>query len=161
LLTGCAAPPPPPTIQSTFDPREAEFARQPGNGVITGQAFLRQQGGGVVTCAGSEVTLAPVTTYSQERANIIYGNAIRGFRPASQDAIFPLRLPEPPSDFMESLRLSTCDAQGKFRFDAIPPGQYFLATRVIWRVGSVPNGGALMRRITVTPGQSQDIILSQ
>ena len=161
LLTGCAAPPPPPTIQSTFDPREAEFARQPGNGVITGQAFLRQQGGGVVTCAGSQVALAPVTTYSQERTNIIYRNNIRGFRSASQDAIFPLRLPDPPPAFTENMRFSTCDAQGKFRFDAVPQGQYFLATRVTWQVGSVPQGGNLMQRVTVAPSQSQDVILTQ
>lgn len=57
MLAGCAtyAAPAPVAITTPFD-REAHAPYYlSGTGSIHGQAFLRQQGGGVVTCAGSPI----------------------------------------------------------------------------------------------------------
>jgi hypothetical protein len=58
----------------SFDPRGAAHIHQEGNNTITGEAFLRQNGGGVVTCAGYDVRLVPNTPYASKRMYVIYGN---------------------------------------------------------------------------------------
>ncbi len=57
LISACAGP----KVTINSDVSEAELApyRQGGTASIIGQGFLRQQGGGVVTCAGEQVLLMP------------------------------------------------------------------------------------------------------
>lgn len=139
-----------------FDPREAAFIEQPGSAVITGQGFMRQLGGGVVTCAGEQATLIPATAYATARMRILYGNVEAGRRPLTM-----MSAPEEaPPEYLRLTRTSTCDAQGNFRFDNLPPGQYFLTVPVRWVAGSAPQGGTLMRRVTVAPAQNQTVLLS-
>jgi hypothetical protein len=66
LLTGCVKPPPQVEVQAKFDEEEIKRYGEPGTSGVTGQAFLRKQGGGVVTCAGSDVFLVPATPYYRQ-----------------------------------------------------------------------------------------------
>src|SRR5687768_12302785 len=66
LLTGCVMPPPQVDVQAKFDEEEIKRYSEPGTSGVKGQAFLRQQGAGVVTCAGSEVFLVPATPYYRQ-----------------------------------------------------------------------------------------------
>jgi hypothetical protein len=66
---GCSAREPvresaPPFVkpQTKFDYSEHEPYAKPVENGISGQAFLRQQGDSVVTCAGSRVLLLPATS---------------------------------------------------------------------------------------------------
>lgn len=153
LLAACAPQRVP--VNATFNASEAAFAQRPGNASITGQAFMRQLGGGVVTCAGEQIILIPVTTYSTERMRIIYGNTNSGRSFIGG----PIPVDAPP-EYMQTSKTATCDAQGNFRFEQLPPGEYYLTGVVRWIAGNVPQGGALMRRVTVLPGQTQNILLS-
>jgi hypothetical protein len=143
-------------VNVPFDASEAAFSQQPGTGVVSGQGFLRQNGGGVVTCAGSDVRLIPVTRYSTARMQMIFRNTEAGYGPA-----LSMTAPEdPPVEYVRQTRQATCDAQGNFRFEGLPPGEYFVTTRVQWMVGYATQGGTLMRRVTVAPGQSQSVMLT-
>lgn len=157
LLIGVAAcAPQRVAVNVPFDPQEAAFIRQPGNGVITGQVFMRQQGGGVVTCAGETIRLVPVTRYASARMMIFYGNTENGRRP-----LIGYGIPEDPvQEYTELTKVATCDAQGNFRFEGVPVGEYFVTGVVRWAAGSVPQGGSLMRRLRVAPNQSQSVLLS-
>src|SRR4030095_16529486 len=65
LCAGCATRQPV-QMQTAFDPLEHNAYMEPGENSIKGQGFLRQQGGGVVTCAGSEVFMVPATSFFRE-----------------------------------------------------------------------------------------------
>jgi hypothetical protein len=150
LLAGCALPPPKPPVelQTKFDYAEHDRYRQAGNGVITGQAFLRQKGGGVVTCAGNPVFLMPATSFFRE----IIGYMRRGQQVAFNDKVDPA--------YKSILKQSQCDAQGNYNFSGLPEGTWFITTEVTWMVGYNRQGGGLLREITVVNGQPIQVLLS-
>ena len=61
---------------SKFDPTEAAYINDKGANTINAQAFLRQRGGAVVTCAGRAARLIPVTIYATERMTNLYGTTV-------------------------------------------------------------------------------------
>ena len=129
-VAGCTLPHPTviPTL-TPYDPIAASRIHEEGPNEIRGQAFLRQRGGGVVTCASSEVTLIPSTSYALERISNIYGvttRAAQAYRVAD----------EPDPGYLRDIRTTTCDAQGNFSFSGVADGYYFVTTRVVWEVPS-------------------------
>lgn len=66
ILTACVLPPP--VVMTThFNAADVAWAKAKGTNELSGQGFLRQQGGNVVTCTREEVDLVPVAPYSSER----------------------------------------------------------------------------------------------
>lgn len=119
LLGGCAQHPQ--KRLATFDP--AEYAPYAGSGPcsISGQAFLKTQAGDVKFGAGEEVFLNPVTAYSTEwYQRIVCRNEI-------------LEAADPRC--AEYCRRRIADADGRFRFDGLPPGDYYVACRIVWAYG--------------------------
>jgi hypothetical protein len=162
-LGACAAPP----IQfsAPYNPSEAAFSRMPGQRMITGQAMLRQIGGGVVTCAGGTVELAPDTTYWRARVTAVYGNPERGYNPVlGGRTITPNPLPEA----LAELRKATCNAQGNFVFKDVPPGSYFVLSSVTWQAVTAGfagpvlqvQGGHLAQHINVADRDVSDLVLT-
>lgn len=147
-------------LTSTFKADEAAYILEEGDNTITGNAFLRQNGGGVVTCAGYGVNLVPVNDYSLERANILYGNAQKGYASVSPYQGNNYDLGETPSEFIKYQRKTLCDSSGHFKFTNVPDGDYFIATSVIWKVQS-QQGGHLIQRMTVSGGEIKDLIVTQ
>ena len=148
LLMACAAPSQTSNevrITAPFDAFHAKRLTQPGVGSVKGSAFLRQNGGGLVTCAGNPVYLTPATAYAAERMGVLYGPGSEGYAPAGRDVMF---IPDDPAYHQLALQ-TRCDVQGVFVFDRIADGDYFISTHVVWRVGSRLQGGHLMKRITV------------
>ena len=78
-LAGCAVAPHQVTLNNQFDAGLAERLLQPGVNIVEGSALIRQQGGGVVTCAGQGVSLIPRTAYAAERHQYLWGNVTRGY----------------------------------------------------------------------------------
>ncbi len=72
LLFGCAQQKPIITLQNSYDANITQTLLEEVNSIIRGSALLHQRSGGVVTCAGNEVSLIPVTLYSTERISYIY-----------------------------------------------------------------------------------------
>ena len=155
-LAGCAGEKV--QLNTHFDPADAAWAAGKGSGSVSGQAFLRQNGGGIVTCAGNEVDLTPVTPYATERITAFYGDNTSGYR----IPMFAPQLPKGEPGYLATYRHATCDAQGNFSFTELPAGPYYLTTEVFWTVGSniLPEGGFLMQRVSVQEGKTQKVVLT-
>lgn len=157
LCSSCIMPPANISLTTTFDPDAAARMLAPGRNTISGSALIRQRGGGVVTCAGNEVTLVPATSYAIERMQNIYGSELRGYRSATAGAI--AFQPESP-EYHQAMITTLADAQGEFEFDAVADGDFFVTTSVIWQVGYSTEGGVLMARVTVSGGETQKVVLT-
>lgn len=145
-------------ITAKFDAGEAAYVLRGGSAKLSGQAFMRQNGGGVVTCAGEEVNLFPATAYASERFAKIYG-APAGGRITVFEGVTTKGV---PPDYLKYRRIALCDAEGDFEFTGVAPGTYYVQSRVIWTVpGSyVPEGGAVAKRITLRSGQTLRVLLN-
>lgn len=139
----------------TFDPGQAAYIQQAGPNTIVGQAFLRQRGGGVVTCAGESVSLIPATRFSSERIGFLYGTTETAAR-----GNLMRRLSPAPSDYQRYMRRSQCDAEGRFLFENTPDGDYFITTDVIWVVGDDMEGGPVMSPVSVRGGENRRLIIA-
>lgn len=159
LLSACALPQKQLkyfNLKSQFNENQAQELMQPGTGTIKGNAFLRQAGGGVVTCAGSTVNLIPATDYAKERITMIYGSSDSGI---ARTVEFKFR-DDQPGYFIHT-KNTKCDSQGNFQFEDIAAGEFFVTTFVSWSVGRIEQGGLLMHRYEIRPGQTATHVLSQ
>lgn len=144
---------PVPQWNPVSDAAEAEYSAYlaKGTGVLTGQAFLTQKGGGVVKAAGRTVTLDPATSVGNEwwgKAGKLWAH--RMLTPASPG-------------FQKARRTSVADADGRFKFTELPPGQYFVRTEVTWEIGGYypTQGGLVGQPVEVADGQTKEVILNQ
>jgi len=112
-----------------------------GTSAVVGQAFLKTRGGDVKYGAGNKVTLTPVTSYST---------------PYFESGSAKLVSPSDPN--VEEYTWSTIgDGEGRFVFEGLPPGEYYVACWITWLVpygkGTRTSGGVARRRITVGPDE--------
>lgn len=154
-LTGCAGIPNTYTTTTPFDLAATTALLAEGSNSITGNAFMRQAGGGVVTCAGSTVFLIPGTAYAAERVRLIYGNVDAG--QTRQSTIFK---PEQP-EYERLTKKTTCDSSGNFQFDKIADGDFFVLTEVRWMVGTYnTQGAAMIKAVKVSKKQQVKIVMA-
>jgi hypothetical protein len=137
-------------MQSKFDPTEYAAYQGTGTGTITGQAFLRQQGGGVVTCAGSPAFAVPATAYTRE----IAAAAVSG------RAAFGIQGQAPIGSLGSAKKDSQCDAEGNFEITGLKAGNWIVMSQVSWMVGYYSQGGVVSKEVYVTDGQTQKVILT-
>jgi len=148
VLAACAQTRTVKPINAKFDPAEYAPYQTSGPGTVVGQGFMRQQGGGVVTCAGSDVLLFPATAFTREIVQIFVsgGEPDRsGLAGVSAEG---------------AMRKTMCDAQGNFRFADLPAKQWIVMTEVKWSVGYEAQGGAIGREIAVLPEGETKILLT-
>jgi hypothetical protein len=162
ILSGCATTSPKfVTMSNKFNVNDVSWAKHSGNNKIVGSFLSRTVGGDVKTCAGLDVFLVPLSSYSEERIRIIYGNSISGYRSATNLKDLP---PEAPADYAASRRITKCDAQGEFTFSDLPDGSYFVTTTVTWGVPGQyvvsTQGGNLMKRIDLSGGKIERIVVT-
>lgn len=137
-----------PEPSPVFDSAEHRAYAGDGTASIKGQAFLRQNGGGVVTCAGAEVFAFPATDY---------------FQPIR----YPLRaLIEGGTDSIDNaakrlVRRTMCDAQGNFEIANLPAGEWIVITSVEWSVGYRSQGGYLKKLATAATAAAPAIYLTE
>lgn len=154
-LAGCATQQRPTVnIESAFDAVQAKSQMQDGSNTIKGSGFLRQRGGGVVTCAGSEVVLVPATYYARERFAHLYGTG-----GINRNRLNPVFVPDPP-EYRTFTKKTRCDAQGNFTFERVSDGDFFVTTGVHWQVGGANQGGPIMSRARVGSGETLNIVIS-
>jgi len=155
ILTGCAGQVIP--ISREFHPEEAKRLAAPGPNIISGSALIRQQGGGVVTCAGLPINLIPKTAYATERMEAIWGNSVKGYAPAySMQMTFT---PDPPG-YHQHASHTRCDAQGNFQFPNVADGEFYLVSVITWVVARQAQGGGMMQAISVNGGEAKEVVLS-
>jgi hypothetical protein len=155
LSSACAAKSAPAVVEprlATFLPSEYAAYEGVGTSTITGQSFLKTRRGDVKFGAGDEIILNPVTTYSTEWwTKAIVGGKTLG----------------PGDDRAKGhTRTAVADGEGRFRFDSLPAGRYYVLSSVVWEVPSVKHpgiieqtGGLVGLEVTTRPGQTTQAIL--
>lgn len=168
-VAGCQSTPGA-TLQaaSSFDPAEAAYINKQGATKIEGHAFWRDDKGGTINAAGEIIRLVPATAYARARFAALY----RGGRsiPASQ-------IEQGPTDaqYAAFTRTTRAESNGRFEFDNVAPGEYFVAAQVRYkdkdsfvhlqsgafhqfmRLGQ--DGGAMFEIVTVTGKEEKAIKL--
>jgi hypothetical protein len=125
VLTGC-------TEQVSYLHRKAVFVEAeyapyniPGTGKVVGQTFLKTRGGDVKYGAGNIVYMNPVTSYSTEWF----------------ESIKQLTRLEDPDPRTNKYNLQTmADGEGRFEFDNLPAGEYYIMCNIFWEVPSGRHG---------------------
>ncbi|MFK7944139.1 MAG: hypothetical protein AB8B85_14665 [Paracoccaceae bacterium] len=123
-----------------------------GTGRIEGQAFLRQDGGSVVTCAGSEVLLMPDVASTREIVNLLKEGRVASMRVNGQ---------RPSTLFPRAFRKKWCDSDGGFAFDQLASGSWILMTDVQWKAGVDVYGGVMIGYLNVPDDGVEEVILSR
>lgn len=155
-LAGCRGPQ---TLEPStdFDANAASIINKKGSGSVSGQAFLKQAGGGVVTCAGNEIVLIPETDYATQRLQMYYGSSDYGYRNLYMGGVTDAE----EEGYYSYTRTTVCDAQGNFKFKNVANGTYYLTTSVIWAVSQYSHaGGALMHKVEVKNGRNSEVIMT-
>lgn len=151
VLAACNSAPPP---EVRFDPTEAAFMEKPGKTTIAGQAFLPDRTGhtNVRYAAGEIVRLIPATRYARARLDYYFHGA--KFAPA---AAIPKNDPDP--DYLAHMRTTKAGPTGRFVFENVPPGDYFVSTQVIWKPEGafLSEGGLLYEEVTVTGAETKPV----
>ena len=117
------------TQENTADPADPPdpyaWSKPWGPGTITGEAFRRQRGGDIVTCAGEDVFAIPSG-------------------PLTSQFVLDLRMGrdgDTSDSVMAYSRRWKCNRNGEFSFVGLPVGKWHLLTSVKWRVGYESQGG--------------------
>lgn len=147
LLAACETVPmsePGAARSSAFDAADFTWSTRQGQGSIDGRVDYRRDNQ-VFACTGS-VALTPDTPYTRQRFQTLYGSTDRAAIP---EAVVRARtVPDPNADYRSFVRSSTC-TNGRFSFDNLPDGGWFIIT-------PVTAGGArivLMRHIDTRGGR--------
>ena len=143
-------------VTAPFSAAEAAFINERGSSVINAEAFLKRRDGQVVTCAGEPAYLVPVTRYATERITAIYGSPNGGYRPA-----LGANYSAGSAEYETMSREVRCDSEGRFTFDNVAEGTYYVITSVLWQVSEYYyEGGSLAQKIRIEDGRIIDIVLS-
>ena len=150
IMAGCQARQP---ATVTFSAEEAAYIKKPGTGVVTGHAFRTKPSGVVVNAAGEVVRLVPATAFARERFANFYGT--RKYVPHSG---YPAEDKADPG-YAEHTRTTKAEANGRFAFDKVAPGSYFVTTQVIWgdETAFTREGGSVYDSITLTGKETEPV----
>ncbi len=149
---GCATPP---VLSQRFDARSAGYVLSDGPNVIEGRASLTSRRGYLHTCRYSGVTLIPATAYSSERMILAFGNIDGGY--ANERVYERLPANENSAHYM---RYAPCDEDGRFRFERVANGKYFVVADITWLVRWARFGGAAMQSVEVIGGEHRTVVLA-
>ena len=137
---------------AAFEPQAAEFINTQGKGVIDGHAFYRSDASKVVYAAGEYAYLIPVTPYAEQRFFQIYGKG--KYAQAKH-------LPWDASDetFRKYMRSTKTESNGRFKFENVGPGDYFVASSVTWQAEDsfTVSGAAIYERVSLSGKESEPV----
>ncbi len=147
-LVGCATGSSRSVRQASFV--EAEYApyREKGTASISGQAFLRTRGGDVKLGAGLTVVMHPVTSYSTEwfERYVIRGKSIEDLDPRAASYV----------------RETIADGEGRFRFNNLPAGEYYLSCYIRWFITATRiSGGWAYGKASVASGEHAEAVVTR
>lgn len=161
LLSACQMYTPEHVMKNEFDIEQARNLMKSGNNKIIGNAFFRQQGGGVVTCAGNTVTLIPATNYAEERMSYLYNSKEKGLNPVhyGDNLLREYKFVPDSTNYHALMKETVCDSSGIFKFNNIADGSFFITVAVDWRA-QYTNGGVLMQKVAVKNGETKEVIMA-
>jgi hypothetical protein len=133
--------------EPTFDPTAAAFIHKEGKATIEGHAFLRRPDNAVENAVGQTVRLIPATPYSEARFAQFYKG--KRFLPAWQVPKI-----EADPEYASYTRTTTSDSNGRFTFENVAPGKYYVPTQIMWRPkGNIFSEGGALYDIVTVPGK--------
>ena len=153
LLSSCAATPH--VFVNTYSPETLpEIDSIDGTNTVSGSAFLRQQGGGVVNCAGNKVVINQNLPYMERNAYakeyLALSNRVRQVSDVDSNLIaFEGELNKLRN---QKQKVTYCDVDGKFVFDGLAPGSYKVTTKVYWVVADAGQGGLVSANVRIPDG---------
>lgn len=153
-LSACAPVPGPggygPAPSAAFNPLDFAWSTRAGNAGVEGRVAYGRDGQSFA-CTGS-VALTPDTPYTRARFQTLYGSTQQAAVP---EAVVRARtVADPNADYRNYVRSATCE-NGRFRFDGLPDGGWFLIT-------PVSAGGdrvVLMRHVVTRAGTTANVTL--
>lgn len=159
VLVGCVTPGVPYTYLNEYEPELLpKLENEKDSNSISGSAFLRQGGGGIVNCAGNTVMLRKQLSLGLERNAYAREYLALSSRDRAVTTTDP-RLIQFQSDLRgisnSMNQQTTCDVDGKFSFSDVSPGTYTVKTKVYWVVGDQGQGGILGSSVVI-PDNSVD-----
>ena len=150
---GACAPVPGPMAYAPpagFNAADFGWSARQGNAGIEGRVAYGRDGRNFA-CTGS-VALTPDTPYTRGRFQTLYGSTSQAAVP---EAVVRARtVADPNADYRSYVRSTTCE-NGRFRFDGLPDGGWFLIT-------PVSAGGdriVLMRHVVTRAGTTANVTL--
>lgn len=152
-MVSCVTPGVPHTFINTYEPETLPSVdNSSGTNSISGSAFLRQGGGGIVNCAGNTVLLkkqvnlnTPRNAYAREYLALSSRDrAVTSVDPRL--TAFEAELRRIRDSFTKR---SACDIDGKFKFSNLSPGTYTITTKVYWVVLDQGQGGIMGATLTI------------
>ena len=140
-------------IDSAFDPKAAAFIKTQGTTRIDGHAFIRKPAGTPAFAVGEIVRLVPATPYAKERFDKLYGG-----KKFVEVAAYPKTEDADPR-YAEFTRTTKSGSSGRFSFDNVAPGTYYVTTQIVWQPDeSKPfKGQAVYELVTVTGKEEKPI----
>ena len=152
-LAACQQTQPAARIEAAFDAKEASFVHRQGETRIEGHAFVKTPNGTARHAVGEPVRLIPATAYARARFEALYGGG--KFIPARQYRQAETTDPA----YLEAQRVTKADSNGRFSFDNVGAGTYYLSTQVVWRPDGAAQtqGGAMWEMVTVTGKEDKPI----
>lgn len=140
ICSACNTTIPDPTIknQTKFDAKAAAYIHKSGKGRIKGEAFVVAPNGRVIYAAGELIRLIPATAYARQRMSQLYKN-----KRFVQAAEIPKLTHN--KEYVRLTRTTVANARGKFVFENVSSGKYFItAQKIIRKPNSLtPLGGAM------------------
>jgi hypothetical protein len=133
-----------------FVPADFSWSSRSGSAAIDGRIAFGMNGQ-AFACTGS-VALTPDTPYTRQRFQTLYGSTDSAAVP---EAVVRARtVADPNADYRSYVRSATC-RDGRFRFDGLPDGGWFL-------IAPVSAGGdrtVLMRYVRTRQGTTATVTL--
>ncbi|MCW8915532.1 MAG: hypothetical protein OQK24_06725 [Magnetovibrio sp.] len=134
-----------------FVENDFRWSMEKGSGVIAGKAQMKAQGGFIQTAEGEEVILVARTPYTDE---IVKATRMDGFFDKYDNV-------RKHPDYNHYRRVQTAVNGGQFRFENLPAGEWYIATRVIWytrdQYGKVSlHGGLVWGLIDLKDGETRE-----
>ena len=135
-----------------FDPKAAAFINVQGAGKIDGHAFYRSETGRVIYAAGEKVWLIPRTPYTDRRFQQLYGEG-----KYAQAKWLPTTEADP--EYVKHTRSTKAESNGRFSFDRVGAGEYYVATVVTWRPEGAMfvSGGAIYEKVVLTGKETEPV----
>lgn len=145
---------------STYRPKvryiEEEYApyAKDGNSSLSGKAFLTLKSGEIKAGAAQPVYLVPVTSRSTEAFE-------RGI--ARNRMVEPEE--EPASEIVKKCnRTVQADRDGKFRFEKLPPGEYYVYCKIYYKrlnAGTADGVDIAYSKVTLSEGEEKSIAVTR
>lgn len=135
-----------------FNDADYGSASASGTAIVAGHVFVRSDTGRKHAAAGVQISLVPLTPYTEERAKIMES----GKDPAPADP-----------GLTKYVRTTVGDWGGSFKFENLPAGNYLIFCRIEWEqpfAGGMRRDGSgdlyALARVQLSNGEHKNVVVT-